>query len=62
MIREANTTRSLRSSIRKSQANCFGHVMKKEKQEHLLTTEMIEGKRSWGKQREKMLDGLTKWL
>ena len=23
---------------------------------------MIEGKRSRGKQREKMLDGLTKWL
>ena len=29
---------------------------------HLVTTEMIEGKRSRGKQREKMLDGLAKWL
>ena len=35
--------------------------MRREKQEHLVTTGIIEGKRSRGKQREKMLDGLTKW-
>ena len=28
---------------------------------YLVTTRMIEGKRSTGKQREKMLGGLTKW-
>ena len=27
-----------------------------------MSTEMIEGKCSRGKQHEKMLDGLTKWL
>ena len=36
--------------------------MRREKQEHVVTTEMIEGKRSREKQREKMLDGLTRWL
>ena len=36
--------------------------MRREKQEHLVTTGMIEGNRSKGKQRGKMLDGLPKWL
>ena len=39
-------------------AALFGHVMRREKLEHLVTTGMIEGKRSMGKQREKMLIGL----
>ena len=40
----------------------FGHVMRREKLEHLITTGMMEGKRSKGKQREKMTDGLANWL
>ena len=36
--------------------------MRKEKLEHLITTGMMEGKRSRGKQREKMTDGLANWL
>ena len=36
--------------------------MRREKLEHHMTTGMIDGKRSRGKQREKMLDGRTKWL
>ena len=36
--------------------------MRGEKLEHLVTTEMVVGKRSRGKQGGKMLDGLTKWL
>ena len=43
-------------------ASFFGHVMRREKLEHRVTTETIEGKRNRGKQREKMLDGLTEWL
>ena len=39
-----------------------GHVMRREKLEHLITTGMMEGKRSKGKQREKMTDGLVNWL
>ena len=38
--------------------NLLCHVMRREKLEHdLVTVGMIEGK-----QHEKMLDGLTKWL
>ena len=36
--------------------------MRGEKLEHLVITGMIEEKHSIGKQRPKMLDGLTKWL
>ena len=36
--------------------------LRREKLVHLVTTGMIEENRSRGKQREKMLDGLTKWL
>ena len=57
VLREADTTRSL-INAKESFRIFFGHVMKREKLEHLVTT----GKRSRGKQREKMLDGLTKWL
>ena len=36
--------------------------MRREKLEHLITTGMMEGKRSRGKQREKMTDGLVNLL
>ena len=36
--------------------------MRREKLENLVTTGMIEAIRSRGKKREKILDGLTKWL
>ena len=44
------------------QTTFFGHVMRREKLEHLITIGMMEGKRSRGKQREKMTDGLANWL
>ena len=62
VLQEAQTTRSLVNKIRKRQATFFGHVMRREKLEHLMTTGMIEGKRSRGRQRETMLDGLKEWL
>ncbi|GFO08371.1 hypothetical protein PoB_003487600 [Plakobranchus ocellatus] len=40
----------------------FGHVMRREKLENLVTTGMLEGKRSRGKQREKLIEGLADWL
>ena len=46
--------------ILKRQATFKGHMMRKEKLEHLVTNGMIEGKCNSGKQREKMLDGRTK--
>ena len=59
---EADTTRSLINRIRKCLATFFGHVIRREKQDHLVTTGMMEGKRSRGKQHEKILDGETKCL
>ncbi|GFO38446.1 hypothetical protein PoB_006495100 [Plakobranchus ocellatus] len=56
------STRLLISKIRKRQATFFGHVMRREKLENLVTTGMLEGKRSRGKQREKLIEGLTDWL
>ncbi|GFO39141.1 hypothetical protein PoB_006564600 [Plakobranchus ocellatus] len=50
------------SKIRKRQATFFGHVMRRDKLENLVTTGMLEGKRSRGKQREKLIEGLTDWL
>ena len=63
MYREANTTRSIIHRIRKREATfCLCHLVRKRELENLVTTGMIEGSRSRGKQREMMLDGLTKWL
>ncbi|GFO35708.1 endonuclease-reverse transcriptase [Plakobranchus ocellatus] len=62
VLEEAHTTRLLISKIRKRQATFFGHVMRREKLENLVTTGMLEGKRSRGKQREKLIVGLTDWL
>ena len=61
VLRDADT-RYLMNRVYKRQATFFGRVMRREKLEHLVKTGMIEGKRSRGKQREKMLDGLTKWF
>ncbi|GFR63294.1 UDP-glucuronosyltransferase 2A1-like [Elysia marginata] len=46
----------------KRQATFLGHVMRREKLEHLITTGKLDGKRGRGKQREKMMDGLKRWL
>ncbi|GFR73120.1 hypothetical protein ElyMa_003858500 [Elysia marginata] len=59
---EANSRRSLIKTIRKRQATFLGHVMRREKLEHLITTGKLDGKRGRGKQREKMMDGLKRWL
>ena len=62
VLKEAHTSRALVNKIRTRQTTFFGHVMRREKLEHLITTGMMEGKRSRRKQREKMTDGLVKWL
>ncbi|GFS12970.1 hypothetical protein ElyMa_001385600 [Elysia marginata] len=59
---EANSRRSLIKTIRKRQATFLGHVMRREKLEHLITTGKLDGKRGRGKQREKIMDGLKRWL
>ena len=62
MLQEAHITRSLLNKIHKCQAAFFGHVIIRERLELLVTTGTIEGKCSRGKQGEKMLEGLAKWL
>ncbi|GFO40788.1 endonuclease-reverse transcriptase [Plakobranchus ocellatus] len=61
-LNEANKKRSLVRTIRKRQATFLDHVMRREKLEHLVTTGKLEGKRSMGRQREKITDGLATWL
>ncbi|GFO12183.1 hypothetical protein PoB_003868800 [Plakobranchus ocellatus] len=44
------------------QATFLGYVMRRGKLEHLVTTGKFEGKRSKGRQREKIMDELATWL
>ena len=60
MFREADTKGSLTNRIRKLQATFFGHVMRRDKLEHLETSGMIEYKRNWGKRREKNVGWINK--
>ena len=43
VLRDADTTSSLTNRISKRQATFFGHVIRREKLKHLVTTAMIEG-------------------
>lgn len=62
VLKEADTKRMLINKIRKRQANFFGHFMRKESLEHRITTAKIDGKRSRGRQREKITDSLAAWI
>ncbi|GFN82111.1 ARF-GAP with RHO-GAP domain, ank repeat and ph domain-containing protein 1-like [Plakobranchus ocellatus] len=62
VLNEENKRRSLVRTIRKRQATFLGHVMRRGKLEHLVTTGKFEEKRSGGRQREKIMDGLASWL
>ena len=53
VLKEAETNRSLVQKIRKQQATFFGHVMRRGRLEHFLTTGKLDRKRSKGRQREK---------
>ena len=59
VLERAGTTRSLVKKTRKRQAVFFGHVMRRKELEHLVTTRKMDGKRSRGRQREKILDSMT---
>ncbi|GFN73872.1 hypothetical protein PoB_000037800 [Plakobranchus ocellatus] len=52
-------SKSLVRTIRKRQATFLGHVMRRAKLKHLVTTGKFKGKRSRGRQREKITDGLA---
>ena len=52
--------RSLVKEIRKRQLNFIGHIIRREKIEHLCLTGRIEGRRSRGRQRTKYMDSIVK--
>ncbi|GFN79417.1 RNA-directed DNA polymerase from mobile element jockey [Plakobranchus ocellatus] len=62
VLKETESTRSLMNRIRRRQAKFVGHIMRREGLENLVTTGRMEGKKSRGRQREKMLDGMTSWM
>ena len=62
IINSASSTRKLMNNIKRRQAELLGHVMRKGKLEHLLTTGKIDGKRSRGRQRIQIQDGIAAWL
>ena len=56
VLRRVNQQRTLLRVIRKRQMEFLGHVLRREKIEHLCLTGMIEGRRSRGRQRKKYVD------
>ncbi|GFO20107.1 retrovirus-related pol polyprotein line-1 [Plakobranchus ocellatus] len=60
-IRDAETQRPLINIIHRRRAKFVGRVMRREGLEHLVTTGMLEGKRSRGRQRCTVLVGLS-WV
>ncbi|GFS10149.1 hypothetical protein ElyMa_003054400 [Elysia marginata] len=66
VLSETKTKRALIviNRIRKRQATFFGHIMRRERQEHLVTTGMFMGRRGIGRGRlhEKTTDRLASWL
>ena len=62
IINTASSKRKLMSNVKRRQAKFLGHVMRKRKLEHLLTTGKIEGKRSRGRQIIQIQDGIATWL
>ena len=62
ILNTARSTRKLISNVKRRQAEFISHVMRKGKLEHLLTTGKIEGKRSRGRLRIKIQDGIAAWL
>ena len=59
---EANTVRKLFNKIRQRQCRFLGHVIREEGIENLVTTGKIPGKRDRGRQREKILVDVCRWL
>ena len=60
VLRRANAKRKLLSEMVNRQVKFFGHIMRKEEMENLVTTGHVEGKRARGRQRETYLTYLQK--
>ena len=62
VLRRVDQQRSLLKIIRRRQMEFLGHVIRREKLEHLSLTGMIEGRRVRGRQRKKFLDSIMEEL
>ena len=62
VLRRAGEKRTLHRNIMKNQATFFGHILRRKQVENVVITGKIEGKRSRGRQREKITDCLCSWL
>ncbi|GFR93791.1 retrovirus-related Pol polyprotein LINE-1 [Elysia marginata] len=62
VLQEELSKRSVLHKIRKRQATFFGHIMRQEKLENVIITGMMTGRRFRGRQRERLTDGMVKWL
>lgn len=61
VLQETNEDRKLIREIKLIQSTLFGHVMRRNKLENLVTTGKIEGTRAKGRPRSKYLEALTMW-
>ena len=61
ILKQVNEKRKTIKELRQKQSGFIGHILRKEKLENIVTTGKINGRKDRGRQREKMLDSLTKW-
>jgi hypothetical protein len=61
ILKQINEKRKTIKELRKKQSRFIGHILRKGKLENIVTTGKINGRKDRGRQREKMLDSLTKW-
>ena len=62
VLRRAETKWALLMIIRKRQLAFLGYIMRKNELEELILTGIVDGKRSRGRQREKYLTHLSRWV
>ena len=61
VLEEAGYRRSLVAKIKMRQAKFFGHIMRREGIEKLVTTGMMDGKRAARRQGKKLMDNIRNW-
>ena len=62
ILKEAEYERSVLRNVKRRKAKFFGHIMRRDGLEQLVTTGKFNGKRARGKQRRKILDDVTKFV
>ena len=61
ILKQVNEKRKTIKELRKQTSRFIEHILRKGKLENIVTTDKINGRKDRGRQREKMLDSLTKW-